>query len=371
MGGRGETQPKIDITDIPAAPDVIQAHLPLVDAKGAEMMQVGLGTLGSQVAESSDPGELMPSGLLENWPAAARSAPGSLVDYGSMWKVQDLTSSDDTVEVSLGRRGGGETSFRLPRKRAAGLEVGELVAAPSEALFEEKRFLGTVRVRVEFRPDSDSPPVDIDIFLPLLRLHCPRHAGCEAEYAIGTATGTSQSIELSIFGAGGGAGKAVECTLTQTYTTKGRCIEIGVPGKLRMQMGRTFVNGTEVAYGMRASVVEVQKKELAERTLPAGHGCEQPYDEVREAALWTLDRRNSEGGQDELQRYERALKQESQGKLSLGLDLGQAPLKLGLEYMRKVSADIAIKTGVSPGARYAAYEPQANPGFELLWTDRP
>jgi len=356
---------EIEVRDIPAVPESVLAYLPVVGEVEAGEWDRRVGALGGQMAEAPTLDlDLGLEGLSEPIGGGA----GSLIDFGSMWKVQELTEGDDGVEVTLGRRRGKETSIRLPREWARDLEPGSLIVGPSQELYEKRNWLGHVTMLVEFRPEPGAEPTDVDVFLPLVRLHCPSHPGCNAEYSTATGSGSEGKVEMSLFGVGGGAGKSMTCTLSETYATGERCKEIGVPAKLRVQTGRTYVNDTEVAYGMRASIEQVATKDLIERTLSAGHGCQLPYEEVAERAEWKMDRRGVDGKEDELNFHQIEMERESEGKVTVGLEIGSAPLKLGMEYVRKTSFKAAVKTGVSPGARYAAYAPPGDGGFEILWT---
>jgi hypothetical protein len=365
MQGKGM---EVEATEIPALPETIEVGIPLVGSYGQAAAQAEVLALGGDSHV-----QVVGLGLedrLELWPDSipATTVPSSLLNPGSMWTVQGLSEKDDQVEVSIGRRGDRETSFLLPRERGEELETGALLAAPSEELFRQNWIFGVPKVLVEFRPDPGSAPAVIDTWLPILRLHCPQHPGCEAEYAISNATGTEASLELSLFGVGGGGGQSMTCTVSQSYRTGDECIEIAVPAKLVVQLGTTYVNGTQVAYGMRVTIKDVDPKALTERVLAPDHGCGMPFDEVKGDALWQLDRRTGGGGTGN-QTWGMEIATETEGKLSLGIELGNVPLKLGIDYVRKTAHTTAVTTGVSPGARYASYSPlEGGGGFEVLWT---
>jgi hypothetical protein len=358
---------KVEAVEIPPLPEVVEVSIPLVSPDEGDLQMLG----GDVEVLGGDVGAVAVSGLdlserLEQLPDLTVANISSVVNPGAMWTVHGVAEEGDDVEVSIGRRGNLETSFSLPRGRLGDLRAGSFIAAPSESLYETSRLFGLAKTKVEFRPDPGTDPTESDIWLPILRLHCPDHEGCEAEYAIAQANGAAVSLELSVFGLGGGAGQSVTATVSETYSTTGRCMEIAVPAKLVLQLGGTYVNGTQVAYGIRASIKDVDTKALTERPIPPGHGCGRPFAEVGKESLWQLDRRQAGGGGN--QTWEVKLETETEGKLSLGLELGTAPLKLGLDYVRKTTSETAITTGVSPGARYAAYLPPGGGDFEVLWT---
>jgi hypothetical protein len=353
---------EIEVAEIPPLPEAVETYLPLVGTRGGEAGSVDVEILGS--APREDLVDIHLSERLDLFPEKTPSGPGSVFDPGSMWTVQDLLDRDDQVEVAVGRRGGRETSFLLPRHRIHGLEPGALLAAPSETLHTETNFFGMTKMLVEFKPDPGLPS-EFDVWLPILRLHCPRHDGCEAEYATAVGVGDESKLELSLFGVGGGGGQSMTCIVSQSYSTKAECIEIVVPARLVLQMGATFANGTQVAYGTRVTIKDIQPSRLKEAVLSPGHGCGQPLQAVRESVLWEVDR--IDGGQG-ISTWEKKIERETEGRLSLSPQLGNLPLKLGIDYVRKASFETTIKVILSTGVHYAAYEPEIGGEFEVLWT---
>ena len=354
---------KVEVAEIPPLPEVVEVSIPLVggaDQDGPDDLVAlgGIADVEVPIPELEDQFELLPA-------AAPPGDVSSLVDLGAMWAVQELAEDGDMTTVSIGRRGIRESSFTLPSIRASHLETGSLIAVRPETIYQKNHIWGAPKFLVEFRPDAESGPIESDIWLPILRLHCPHHKGCEAEYAIAQATGGEANLEVSVFGVGGG-GQSITCTVSETYGSSGECIEIAVPGKLVLQLGGTYVNRTQIAYGLRATIKDVDPKALTERQLPPDHGCDAPFTQVQAGSLWQLDRRTSTDPKN--QTFAEKLETETEGKLSLGLELGNAPVKLGFDYVRKTASETTITAGVSAGARYAAYEPPGGGGFEVLWT---
>jgi hypothetical protein len=356
---------EIGASEIAPLPEAVDINIPLLN-EGEGSVPDGLFALGEDLGATVVP-NLDLDERLELFPDVISTDASSILDPGSMWTVQALDEIGTDVKVSIGRRGDHETSFVLPRGNIAGLERGSLIAASSETLYKERDFFGMVKTRVEFRADRDADPIESDILLPILRLHCPPREGCEAEYAISNAEGGTASFELSIFGIGGGGGQSMTCTVSQTYTAKAQCIEVAVPAKLVLQFGGTYVNGSQVAYGTRVTIRDVDPMQQKLRSLPAGHGCGLGYDAVKGAALTHLDLTALDGTQGN-QEWEVQLEMESEGKISVGLELGKAPIKMGFDYVRKTASETTITTGVSPGAAYTAYPPPAGGDFEVLWT---
>lgn len=371
------------VSEVPEIPTRLEGRIPVLgDTDDSSFGNVG--TFSPPRASRWPDDVELPGPVLSNLDSYAdllRSTEvpvrASLIDRAATWDVTDFHESEGGIEVVLGRAGAQETSFFMSDEMAGDLEIGEHFLWPADdlpalrgrqELHVARRLLGTISVVVEFRPDEASDPVEMDVWLPLLRVHNPQHAGCEAEYEIATSDSHEGTMELTLAGAGGGAGQHFTLKTSSTYGTKSSCIEIAVPAKLRLQLGSTLVDGTEVAYGMRATIVDVKAGDLTERDLPAHSDlCQWPMSDLSEP-LWKLDRRGSSAGADELQWNELEIERVTEGKVTVGLDLGSVPLKLGMEYVRTTSDSAAVKTGVSPGASYVAYAPGAVNGIEICWT---
>jgi hypothetical protein len=363
----------VSVGDIPSLPEAVEAHVPVFGTTGeAGAWPADASTLLPETDESAFRG-LAETDPLADWQGLAAAGDldrSSLLAPAAMQTIDRMTERDGTVELFIRRPGRPVTSVEMPRDAAAGLEAGHLLLGPSERLWENRTPLGFFKARVDFRPDQGSPPIDVKVFIPVLRLHCPRRPGCEATYAIERADGHEGSVELSVFGIGGGAGKSLTVSTSEEYSVRGHCIEIVVPATLRLQMGTTLANGTEVAYGMRAEISAVDRNALTERDVPdAEDACQHPPVLLPDA-LWSLDRREARGSADDLQWNERAVEATSQGKLAVALEIGTAPLKLGMDYVRRTARRTSVRTGVSPGARYAAYMSDAG-GFEVYWMTQP
>lgn len=351
----------VEVEEIPALPDALEVNIPVADtgeAPPGDLLAIG----GTEEVPDFDL-----ESRLDLLPEVVPGEQSSLLNPGAMWSVRGLTrqAETDMMEVSVGRYGAEETSFLVTPDQASGLETGSLLAAPSEDIYEAKSLFGLVKTKVEFRPDRSSPPVEIDTWLPILRLHCPHHPGCEARYEVARKEEREGSFELSMLGVGGGGGVVMTCTVSQKYEARAGCIEIVVPAKLLLQTGSTYVNGTEVAYGLRATIKDVDTAALKERDLPAGHGCGLPFDEIDEK-LFQLDRRENTNEAKQVWRKEVEL--ETRGKLTVGLELPKIPLKLSIEYVRRSVLKTAIEVALSSGARYAAYIPSGEGEFDILWT---
>src|SRR5512142_2099162 len=222
----------VSVGDIPSLPEVMEAQVPIFGATGGDAgaWPADANTLLPETEVSAFRGlaETNPFADWQGLAAAGDLDRSSLLAPAAMRTIDRLTERDGMVELSIGGAGRPATSVKLPRDAAAGLEAGLVLLGPSERLWEDRTLLGFVKARVDFRPDQGSPPVDVKVFIPVLRLHCPRRPGCEATYAIEGAEGYEGSVELSVFGIGGGAGKSLTVSTSEEYSVRGHCIEIAV-----------------------------------------------------------------------------------------------------------------------------------------------
>ena len=183
------------------------------------------------------------------------SLPSSALSGTDLWQVSDIGRAHKGVSlVSLGRLGLRELEVSLPAVAARQVSVGDRVVGV-ERLHSQRTKLGFSQVEIDFQPDG-SPPSVVPMMLPLLRLHVPRRRGCKANYIAEGSSGSSVEFTLLIMGMGGGGGVSVTGTFSRDYTSDTKCVEMVVPAKLELQVGSTLMNGTVVAYGMRAKVID-------------------------------------------------------------------------------------------------------------------
>jgi hypothetical protein len=298
----------------------------------------------------------------------------SLLSGLDLWEVNEIAPAQTGFSrVGLGRLGVREVAVTMPTETASYLEPGQAVLGP-ERLFSARKLFGFGQIDVDFVPDPEQPE-PVSIWLPLVRVHCPHHSGCTATYSSETGTGEETAVTLSILGIGGGGGEKLIGSLGEEYTTpEGQCLELAVPAKLQMLIGRTVVDGTDVAYGMRGKVFDVDPNGTIERLVPAENdSCNRPLSMISQQAIVdALDRRN---GAAQAATKTITLERELHGKVSVGLEVGgQVPLKFGIEYLRTASQKTTIKTALGRGAHYTAFAPNLEPGLrleqqlEVCWT---
>lgn len=307
--------------------------------------------------------------------SVGRSLSSSMVRGPDIWHINEVTPIDEeTTEVTVGRLGLPEFQMRMPQVSVRELNSGDRVVGPE--LLHNSWIVGWGRVRVYFEPDDDQPP-PIPIWVPLQRLHCPQHRGCKAEYQVQTGVDEEVEVNLTVLGTGGGGGVKVSGNFGTDMSTENECLETVVPATLQLQFGKTLVGGTEVAYGMRATVRDLDIQAKKTRPIPPeSDSCERPRDAVSQLPQTdSFDQTEAPEGTEYWNSI--TLRREVLGKITVGLELGnQIPLKFGMDYLRTSSREITVKTLLASGARYLGYAPNRDAGFEkeqqleICWTTR-
>lgn len=302
--------------------------------------------------------------------------PSSLIRAAQTWRVNDLSHLRSGVaRVSLGRHDMHELELVMPRESAEALHLGDSVLG-ADVLWRKDPVLGFGRVEVEFVSDPGEP-TDVPIWIPLVRLHRPKRTGCQATYSVGRKAATDVGMTVTVLGSGGGGGIKTTLSVRREYTATSRCVEAVVPAKLRIRAGRTLVNGTEVSYGTRTEVIDIDKNALKTRPVAAeDDSCQRSARALGGLPMRDYDYTTSPKGDSALD--EIIVEREVRGKMSLGLAAGGAvPINLSLDYERTTTDDLMITTVFSTGARYVAYSPAPAEGslalehqIEICWTTK-
>ena len=301
--------------------------------------------------------------------------PSSLMYDRQTWRVNDLSHTRaGTARVSLGREDMHELELAMPRESASELRLGDTVMG-ADVLYR-KRVLGFGRVDLEFVPDPEQPD-DVPIWIPLVRLHRPKRAGCHATYSVGRENATDVEMTVTVLGSGGGGGVKTTLSVKRGYTATSRCVETVIPAKLRMRIGRTLINGTEVSYGIRTEIVDIDPMALSTRQIAVGEdACQRSASRLSGLPMRDYDYTTSPKGDtatDEI-----VIEREVRGKMSVGLAAGgSVPINLSLDYQRATTHSFGITTVLSTGARYVAYAPTPAQGssaleqqIEICWTTK-
>jgi hypothetical protein len=219
-----------------------------------------------------------------------------------------------------------------------------------------------------------SPPVKV--MVPVLRLHCPKHKGCQASEEIGVQRGIVVDFNLTLIPVGGGAGTSANLQCSSEWeTVDGECLQYLLPAEILTEYGTLLFNGRPANYtGLlgRPVIRFVEGGERGqEKILPNEDGCQQP------AAVIQTDRHlmtPTRIGVGKLTNRFNAVKT-VRGVLNLGLAAPGWP-SLTFNYERTVTTTFTRSYTLVPKAKYLAYtaDPPADPGrpehAEILWTTR-
>lgn len=336
----------------------------------AERLEIEVGELVGEAEQTGfQPVDVWRAALQEDY-----GMPSSLVRGADRWRVTEIAEGpDQSARVSFGRGSLRELAVSVDADVASGLERGTPIVGPERLWFGGRLRLG--RAEVEFVPDPD-PPDPIEIWVPVMRLHRPRHEGCEVTYTAENTNADTIDAEVKIFGMGAGGGFSAKVSVKDGYTAKGDCVETVVPAQLQMLPGKTVVNGTEVAYGMRAKVFNAEPDRERTRAIPMPFDCcERSRTELDGLAVKPFGL--ADAPPDDIRTNEVTLETETHGRLAVGLETGgSVPVKMGLDYERSTVQKTAIQVVLAAGVDYLAYAPFRHVAealeqqIEICWTTR-
>ena len=395
------------VRELPAQDEPASVLVPLEDPGAAEV-QVGLGSdvnltpafadelsmelglntsaLRDQLTRrfGLDPDELIEGTTLEDPKSqrgdvlrAALSAnyrlPSSLLRGADRWEVTDVRGrATEQAQVSFGRQGLRELQLTMSSDAAKDLKRGDVLMG-TEALWSGGGALGLGRVSVEFAPDPD-PPAAAPIFIPVMRLHRPRHADCEAAFANETETNDSIDMKVEVLGVGAGGGYEFGVTLKDEYVARTQCVETVIPARLQLVPGKTLVNGTEVGSGLRARITDVEPDKWKTRAIPLDQDdCGRSGEAL--TGLISLPYDFSEAPEGDTDTREISVESKAVGRMSVGLEIaGSVPIKLGIDYERTTRQATTLRITLATGVRYLAYAPTRHASgalgrqIEICWT---
>jgi hypothetical protein len=291
--------------------------------------------------------------------------PSSLVRGGDRWQITDIAhEAAGAARISFGRRGRHELAMTVDGDVVGDFKRGDPLLGP-ELLWEGRSGpLGLGKAVVEFVPDPD-PPQPVPIWVPLMRLHRPQGEGCKVTYTSESQTSENLMMTVKILGVGAEGGFRVGVNLLDEYVASSACMETVIPAKLQWRPGKTVVNGTEVAYGLHAKVIDLDPDKKKPRPVPAADDdcgrsgaaldglATRPYDE-------------SELPPDDIHAFAIGVEADTYGRLSLGLEMaGGVPIKVGMDYERSTQQKTTLRVELAGGTCYHAYAPVRRTGAEL------
>jgi hypothetical protein len=256
---------------------------------------------------------------------------------------------------------------------ALALEIGQggAVTGVVRVLHESGGLFGKRQIAINVDPSLSSPPVKV--MVPVMRLHCPKHTGCQAseEYSVQRETEVDFTLTLIPVGGGGSISTSLRCS-SEWETADGECLQYVLPAEISTEYGTLLVNGKRAKYTgiLGAPVVRfVKGTQRQEKIPPAEDGCQQP------AAVIQTDRRLMDPTHISAGKLSNSFNAVNtvRGILNLGLAAPGWP-SFSFNYERTITTSFTRSYTLVPTAEYMAYtaDPPADPSrpehAEILWT---
>ena len=276
----------------------------------------------------------------------------------------------NSVMVQFAPAAGEPIQVQVDTSVAAQLTEGDHVVRP-ELLAWKPGFLGFGKAEVVFEQDPEQEPWEADVSLPVLRVHRPKRPGCSAVLSIGSATSTAADATIEALGMGGGGGVKLTTSLNSSYQAPTRCLEVCHPAKMKIVWGRTLFNGTEISYGTRVTVTEVDTDKITDRPIPASvDACNYPPSTIKSEQRLTklINKRQNRRG--ETSDIAISFERQASAKVKIGFSAAKVPMTLAVDITRSTSQSMIVKTTLEAGASYLGYSPSMRGILEVCWTTK-
>jgi hypothetical protein len=303
--------------------------------------------------------------------------PAHLPGYADLWKIDE--SGEDLATAHMLYAPDNQVTVSYDPSMAARFQdnnyvsgLGRQLVGTPDVMYRKGRFFGSDLV-VAFEPEPDQPATERPIDLPIMRLHCPKNAGCTATESFNVARTDKVEGKIAIVGLNASGTASATVTLGQTWeTADGDCLQYLVPATLRLEIGRTLVNGEAVAFGMRATVVDIGKGVAKQCAIaPADDYCQKPESEIRpECRLWSQPLAIRDGSGE----WSAKVGSEQTGQVGVDLEFFGQKLTVGMAYSRTYSAELerSYKLAKSDTSAYLPYTriPSNNAAAvdDIYWT---
>jgi hypothetical protein len=250
------------------------------------------------------------------------------------------------------------------------IEQGMAVTGVVRVLHKSGLF-GEREVAIEVDPSVRSPTVEV--MVPILRLHCPKHEGCKTSEEYAVERGTEVDFTLTLIPVSGGAGVSASLRCSSEWeTADGECLQYLLPAEISTEYGTLRVDGRRTSYPgiLGATVIRfVDGRRRQEKIPSAEDGCQQPS-AVINANRYLLSPVHIGAGK-QTNRFNAV--NTVRGTLNLGLSAPGWP-SFSFNYARTVTTTFTRSYTLVPDANYLAYtpDPPADRGrpehAEILWT---
>ena len=293
-----------------------------------------------------------------------------------VWTVQGTHREGDQVRLELGNVSVQDKHLHLrtSHAEAEGVQDGDRLIGVQELLYRERRIFGA-DFTVGFLPNVEQEPIEIPVKLPLLRLHCPKHDGCASSLEYAEARGGKVDASILFFGIEAKQGYFMKAKVSRTWRVGDQtCLQVAVPGWLRLEFGTTCANDLPVSYGLRATVIAVSDDPVEHTPIPDNlDTCQRPTTEIPDKLRLGESLRIGHGLQSQTVAYE--AEKHVSGRIGVDLEIGAVPVKLAVGFTRSTESKSVLTTTLAPGAQYLNYTPfgpiSAGQVAEVCWTSLP
>jgi hypothetical protein len=280
--------------------------------------------------------------------------------------LSESGSLDD--EVTLRGAGSHKTVLRLAPDDASLLAQGPVLHR-SEQLAKPGLFVRLRGVRVDFVPDDAQPAWESAVWLPVARIHRPKHRGCKAVYSLVATSGETLEAKFAVSGLGVNGETKFAVETSQELPATSACKELSIRARCSIVFGTTYVAGRPVAYGSRILISDIDGSESRYRDLPASLDLCGWSEEKAPARGRTIERLSTaSGGVDDAKTDLFAIDREVAGTMALGVEFAKVPVTLSIQYTRTSSQRTVLQTRLMPGADYLGYLPRPDNPMEKCWT---
>jgi hypothetical protein len=241
-------------------------------------------------------------------------------------------------------------AIRVTPALALEIEQGRAVTGVVRVL-HKSGFSRRRQVAIDVDPSLSSPPVKV--MVPVMRLHCPKHTGCQTseEYAVQRQTDVDFTLNLTPISGGAAIPTSLRCS-SEWETADGECLQYVLPAEISTEYGTLLVDGKRTSYPsiLGTSVIRfVKGTQGQEKIPPAEDGCQQPAAAIQnDRRLMDDPRHISAGKRSESFNAVNTVR----GTLNLGLAAPGWP-SLSFNYERTVTTSFTRSYTLVPTADYA------------------
>jgi hypothetical protein len=245
------------------------------------------------------------------------------------------------------------------------------LGAKSEVIGVVERRLGRDH-EIRFTPDTSLPPMVGQVEVPIVRLHCPKHAGCSATETWTRDLDTSAELKMSFAGVGAGVALSTKMQVRGSWTAEnGTCLETVMPARTRVEFGSLSVRGTKFAMVFLVTITNLSQEGQTQRPIPAEHDvCLSSSADAHGMFPFAGPFTQAAGKRKLGWKVGASIT----GSASVDLSFLDEKFGVGLAYKRTSSSSFDRDFTIAEGATYQPYIPSENRNVatapEIFWETR-